>query len=43
VFFQQVEVGFAAFGGCGPEDIVVVGERGEEDTEEETSRFSCVC
>jgi hypothetical protein len=43
VFFQQVEVGFAAFGGRGPEDVVVVGKRGEEDAEEETCRYRFVC
>lgn len=45
VVFLEQEVGVTwvqagdQLGGCGPEDVVVVGEVGEEDSEEET----CCC
>ena len=39
--FQNVEVEVPVRG-CGPEDVVVVGEHGEEDAEEEACCWECV-
>ncbi len=41
VVFEQLEVGFSVWG-CGPEHVVVVGEGGEEDADEETGCFEGV-